>query len=425
MSEIIACMAREVLDSRGNPTVEAEVYLESGAWGKAIVPSGASTGAHEALELRDNDKGRYRGKGVLQAVANVNEKIAPEIIGFEATDQAGLDLLLLDIDGTPNKAKLGANAMLSVSMATARAAAMETELTLFSYLGGVSARVLPIPMMNVINGGAHAQNTIDIQEFMIVPAVFDTFTESLRAGAEIFHALQKLLSEGGYATGKGDEGGFAPNLSTSHDALDYIVKAIEKAGYKPGENVFISLDAAATEFYTEKGMYAIDGKTLSGDEMIGYYRELLDKYPIVSLEDPLAEDDWDTWISLTSELGKRIQIVGDDLFVTNPVRIQQGIEKGAANATLIKLNQIGTVTETIKAIQLSHRNSYGTVVSHRSGETEDTFIADFVVAMGSGQIKTGSLSRSERICKYNQLLRIEEMLGEAAIFQDAAEIYKI
>ena len=424
MSEIIGVISREVLDSRGNPTVETELFLESGASGKAIVPSGASTGIHEALELRDKDPKRYMGKGVLQAVANVNEHIAPEIMGYEATDQAGLDMLMLDIDGTPNKAKLGANAILSVSMAAARAAAAETDLTLFSYLGGVSARILPIPMMNVINGGQHAQNTLDIQEFMIVPAIFDTFSDSLRAGTEIFHNLQKLLTAKGFATGKGDEGGFAPNLTTSHDALDFIIQAIEKAGYKPGENVFISIDAAATEFYKD-GLYGIDGKKLSGDEMIAYYKELMKKYPIVSIEDGFAEDDWDAWAKFTKDVGKKIQIVGDDLFVTNPVRIQRGIDMGAANATLIKLNQIGTVTETINAIQLSHKNSYGTVVSHRSGETEDSFIADFVVAMGSGQIKTGSLSRSERICKYNQLLRIEEMLDQSAIFQKASELYQI
>ncbi|MFP4458501.1 MAG: phosphopyruvate hydratase [Candidatus Zixiibacteriota bacterium] len=425
MSEIIGCISREVLDSRGRPTVESEIYLESGAYGKAIVPSGASTGAHEALELRDKDENRYFGKGVLQAVANVNEIITPEIIGFESTDQNGLDNFLLDLDGTENKSRLGANAILSVSMAAARASAMECELTLFSYLGGVAARIIPIPMMNVINGGAHAQNSIDIQEFMIVPAVFDSFAESLRAGAEIFHNLDKLLKADGHATGKGDEGGFAPNLTTAQEALDYIVKAIEKAGYKPGENVFISLDAAATEFFNEDGKYHVDEKVLSSDEMVDYYNELIKSYPIVSLEDGLAEDDWKGWKKLTEEMGDKLQLVGDDIFVTNVERIGRGIEEGIANSSLIKLNQIGTVTETLDAINLSHRNGYTTVISHRSGETEDTFIADLTVAVGSGQIKTGSLSRSERIAKYNQLLRIEEMLGDSAEFQCAKAIYNI
>jgi enolase len=424
MSEIIGVLAREILDSRGNPTIETEVYLDSGAEGRAAVPSGASTGTREALELRDGDPERSLGKGVLKAVANVNELIAPEILDFESCDQVGLDQLMIELDGTPNKSRLGANAILSVSMACARASAAESDLALFSYLGGSCARTIPIPMMNVINGGAHAQNHLDIQEFMIAPSGFCYFTESLRAGAEIFHTLKKLLNKAGFATGVGDEGGFAPDIVNSNEALSFIVRAIKDAGYDPGGNVFIALDSAASEFYKD-GKYHIDGTVKTTDEMIKYYENLLATFPIVSFEDPLAEQDWDGWVNMTKEMGEKVQIVGDDIFVTNPEIIKEGIRRKAANAILKKLNQIGTVTETLEAMEITHKAGMNTVVSHRSGETEDSFIADLAVAMGSGQIKTGSLSRSERIAKFNQLMRIEEALGVSSRFACAKSLYRL
>lgn len=424
MSEIIACFGREILDSRGNPTVEAEVWLESGAIGVAAVPSGASTGVHEALELRDGDLTRYGGKGVTQAVKNIDEAISPEIEGMESTEQIELDRTLIELDGTPNKEKLGANAILSVSMATARASAEELGLPLFAYLGGVNAKLLPIPMMNVINGGAHADSGLDIQEFKIVPGGFSCFADALRAGAETFHALKSILHTSGLSIGVGDEGGFAPHIKTAAEALSFIVQAIEKAGYTPGEQIFIGLDSAASAFFKD-GKYLIEGQTLDANEMVGYYSSLLDKFPIVSLEDPLAEDDWDGWETLTAALDERVQIIGDDIFVTNPERIVEGIERGIANSVLIKLNQIGTVTETLDAIEIAHRASYTTVVSHRSGETNDTFIADLAVAANTGQIKTGSLCRSERVGKYNRLLRIEEWLGDNAEFPNPVDIYSL
>ena len=421
-------VAREVLDSRGNPTVEVEIYLESGAVGSAIVPSGASTGVHEAVELRDGDKSRYLGKGTLKAVANVNDVIAEEIIGYNALDQVGLDQILIDLDGTENKGKLGANAILGVSMAAADAAANFLGLPLFQYLGGVNGKVLPTPMMNILNGGSHADNTVDLQEFMIMPVGADSFKEGLRMGAEVFHSLKAVLKGKGMNTAVGDEGGFAPNLATNEEAIQVIIEAIEKAGYKPGDDVRIAMDAAASEFYnTEKKVYEMtgEGKTRTAEEMVDYYEDLCDKYPIISLEDGLAEDDWDGWKLLTDRLGKRIQLVGDDLFVTNTKRLADGIEKGVANSILIKVNQIGTLTETFDAIEMAKKAGYTAVVSHRSGETEDTTIADIVVGVNAGQIKTGSLSRTDRIAKYNQLLRIEEMLDTSAQYAGMDAFYNL
>ena len=419
MSPVITAVhAREILDSRGNPTVEVDILLEDGTIGRAAVPSGASTGAHEACELRDvENKSRFLGKGVLQAVENVNDEIADILIDMDATDQAGIDQAMIDADGTPNKSRLGANAILACSLASAHAAASLSGLPLFRYLGGVGANCLPAPMMNIINGGAHANNGIDIQEFMVMPLGFDSFSEALRAGTEIFHNLKKVLAAKGLSTAVGDEGGFAPDLKTNEEALQVIMTAIENAGYTPGEQVQIALDCAATEFFDSKtGMYKIDGKTIDADGMVGLLESWADKYPVCSIEDGCSEDDWDGWKKLTDKLGDRLQLVGDDLFVTNVSRLTQGIDKGIANSILVKVNQIGTLTETIQAVQMAYRNGYTAVMSHRSGETEDTTIADLAVALRTGQIKTGSASRTDRICKYNQLLRIEEMLGESATF---------
>ena len=416
MSAIREVFAREILDSRGNPTVEVEVQLESGMWGRAAVPSGASTGKREAMELRDGDTQRYRGKGVQQAVRNVEETIAPEIEGMEATEQTAVDRALLELDGTPNKSGLGANALLAVSLAVARAGADDAGLPLYAYLGGVGARLMPVPMINVINGGAHADNGLDFQEFMLVPAGADTFSNALRMGVETFHALKDTLKERKLSTAVGDEGGFAPDIRSNTDALDVLMKAIERAGYRPGEDVFLALDPAASEFADENGQYHLEraGERKTSDEMIAIYESLVARYPIVSIEDGLGEDDRPGWGIMTKKLGARCQLVGDDLFVTNPAIIQQGIRQGLANAVLIKVNQIGTLTEAIEAIELAKRAGYGTVISHRSGETEDTFVDDLAVAVNAGQIKTGSVSRSERTAKYNQLLRIEEELGHAA-----------
>ncbi len=428
MSFISDVWAREVLDSRGNPTVEVEIILEDGSEGRAIVPSGASTGVHEAVELRDGDKDRYLGKGTLKAVANVNDIIADEVMGYEVFDQVGLDELLKDLDGTPNKGKLGANAILGVSMASARAAADSVGLPLFQYLGGVNAKVLPTPMMNILNGGSHADNTVDIQEFMIMPVGAGSFREALRMGAEVFHSLKNVLKAKGMNTAVGDEGGFAPNLSTNEEAIKAIIEAIEKAGYKSGEDVMIALDVAASEFYDqEKKIYRLTGEGIerTAEEMIDYFEMLVNKYPIISIEDGLAEDDWDGWKKLTDRLGKRVQLVGDDLFVTNTERLAAGIEKGVGNSILIKVNQIGTLTETFDAIEMAKRAGYTAVVSHRSGETEDTTIADIVVGLNTGQIKTGSLSRTDRIAKYNQLLRIEEILGASAKYAGMDAFYNL
>ena len=417
MTEIVDVTAREVLDSRGNPTVEVDVFLESGVFGRALVPSGASTGEHEALELRDGDKKRYLGKGVLNAVRNVRDRIAPEVLGMDALDQAGVDQVMLELDGTPTKEVLGANAILGVSLACARAAAEATGLPLYRYLGGPNARLLPVPLMNVINGGSHADNTLDIQEFMLVPFGARTFGDALRTGAEIFHQLKKQLKGHGKSTGVGDEGGFAPDLGKNEDALAFLVEAIEQAGYAPGVDVGLALDVAASEFYDAKRKIytlAADKRELDGKAMSEYLGDLCERFPIVSVEDGMAEDDWEGWAQLTRTLGKRVQIVGDDVFVTNPTRIARGIREGVANSVLVKVNQIGSLTETLDAVELTHRAGYTTVISHRSGETEDTTIADLAVAVNAGQIKTGSLSRSERIAKYNQLLRIEEQLGETA-----------
>jgi enolase len=418
VSAITGVFAREILDSRGSPTVEVEVQLESGAWGRAAVPSGASTGKREAVELRDGDSQRYRGKGVQQAVKNVEETIAPEIDGMEATEQVQVDQALLELDGTPNKSSLGANAILAVSLAVARAASDDVGLPLYAYLGGPGARLLPVPLMNVINGGAHADNGLDIQEFMLVPAGAENFSTALRMGVECFHALRDLLKEKGLSTGVGDEGGFAPALTSNTAALELFMQTIERAGYRPGEDVFIALDVAASELAEAGGRYRLtrEKAVRTSDEMIAMYETLCQHYPVVSIEDGLGEDDWGGWGSLTRRLGSRIQLVGDDLFVTSPAIIQQGIKNGVANAVLIKVNQVGTLTETLQAIELAKRAGYGTIISHRSGETEDTFIADLAVAVNAGQIKTGSLARSERTAKYNQLLRIEEELGHAASF---------
>jgi enolase len=420
MSEITHIQARQILDSRGNPTVEAEVYTEDGGFGRAAVPSGASTGIHEAAELRDNDASAYLGKGVLDAVENVNNHIAEALEGSEVCAQNEIDGMLLDMDGTPNKSRLGANAILAVSLACARAAADELGMPLYKYIGGVNANVLPVPMMNILNGGAHADNKIDFQEFMVMPVKAESFSHALRMGVEVFHHLKSVLKAAGYSTNVGDEGGFAPNIQSNEEAIEIVLRAIEKAGYRPGEDMFIAMDAATSEFYDEKtGLYTFkksDGKIFTGDEMVNYWAEWCKKYPIVSIEDGCAEDDWASWKKLTDAVGSKVQLVGDDLFVTNVDRLQRGINEGIANSILIKVNQIGTLTETLNAIQLATRHSYSNVISHRSGETEDSTIADLAVAMNSGQIKTGSASRSDRMAKYNQLLRIEEELGENAIY---------
>ena len=415
MFKIIEIFGREILDSRGNPTVEVDCLLDSGAMGRFAVPSGASTGSREALELRDGDKKRFLGKGVTTAVMNVNSRIASEIEGMDAREQAMIDLVMKQLDGTENKSKLGANAMLGVSMAVARAASEASGLPLFLYLGGAGARTLPVPMMNVINGGAHADNNLDVQEFMIVPAGFETFSDALRAGVETFHHLKKILHDKKLPTAVGDEGGFAPDLKTNAEALDLILSAIQKAGYKAGEQIYLALDVAASEFHEAK-KYTFEGKKVSSEDLVEYYRELRSKYPIVSIEDGLGEGDWDGWETLTAVLGGNTQLVGDDLFVTNPEIFKKGIDRGIANAILIKVNQIGTLTETLEAIEMAKRAGYRSIVSHRSGETEDPTIADLAVATNVGQIKTGSASRSDRVAKYNQLLRIEEELGDAAVF---------
>ena len=420
--------AREVIDSRGNPTVEVEVYTESGGFGRAIVPSGASTGEHEAVELRDGDKKRFLGKGVLKAVANVNEIIGPELIGMNVFDQVGIDNYMIELDGTPNKGKLGANAILGVSLACAKAAADLCGLSLYNYLGGFNAKELPTPMMNILNGGAHADWCIDIQEFMIMPVGAPSFKEAIRMGAEVFHNLKKVLKEMGCNTAVGDEGGYAPKLSSNEEALKVIVKAIKNAGYVPGRDVRIAMDIASSEFYDkETKLYELksEGKKLTSDEMIAFYEDLVSKYPIISIEDGLAEDDWDGWKKLTKALGKKVQLVGDDLFVTNTKRLEKGIEMGVANSILIKVNQIGTLTETFDAIQMAQKAGYTAVVSHRSGETEDTTIADISVALNAGQIKTGSMSRTDRIAKYNQLLRIEDELGETAKYNGLKSFYNL
>jgi len=424
MFKIVEIFAREILDSRGNPTIEVDCLLDSGAVGRYAVPSGASTGSREALELRDGDKKRYGGKGVLKAVDNVNARIAAEIEGMDAREQAMIDLVMKQLDGTDNKGKLGANAILGVSLAVARAAAEAAGLPLFLYLGGAGARTLPVPMMNVINGGAHADNNLDVQEFMIIPAGFSTFSDALRAGVETFHALKKTLHDKKLTTAVGDEGGFAPDLKSNAEALDLILTAIEKAGYKPGSDIYLGLDVAASEFF-EKDSYAFEGGKKSSAEMVAYYEDLAKRYPIISIEDGMSEGDWDGWGTLTNALGGKMQIVGDDLFVTNPTIFAKGIEKGIANAILVKVNQIGTLTETLEAIELGKRAGYRAVMSHRSGETEDSTIADLAVATNVGQIKTGSASRSDRMAKYNQLLRIEEELGDAALYAGKSIFRKI
>ena len=424
MTEVESIYAREILDSRGFPTLEVEVALVGGAIGRAAVPSGASTGSREALELRDGDPKRYLGKGVSRAVSNVNETIASHVVGEDAADQAAIDRLLIDLDGTPSKKNLGANAILGVSMACAKAAAEAHVLPLFRYLGGANAKTLPVPLMNVVNGGAHADNNLDIQEFMIVPVGLPSFGEAIRAGAEVFHTLKKHLHDKGLVTAVGDEGGFAPNLKSNAEALDLLLAAIEKAGYRPGQDVALALDVAASEFF-EGGRYALDGKKgLDSDAMIAYLSGLADRYPIISIEDGLAEGDWAGWQRLTAALGSRVQLVGDDLFVTNTEILRRGIEEGTANSILIKLNQIGTITETLDAIEMAKRAAYTTVISHRSGETEDTTIADLAVAVNAGQIKTGSLSRSDRTAKYNQLLRIQDRLADEAVYPGAGAFKK-
>lgn len=420
MAIISGIHARQILDSRGNPTVEVDVYTDRGHMGRAAVPSGASTGIHEAVELRDGDEKTYLGKGVLQAVNNINEAIAEEIVGMYVHDQAGVDQAMIDLDGTPNKANLGANAILAVSLAVAKAAALSSGQTLYNYVGGVNARTLPVPMMNILNGGAHADNSIDFQEFMVMPFGASSFAEGLQMGTEIFHHLKAVLKEKGYSTNVGDEGGFAPNIKSNEEAIETVLTAIERAGYKPGDDVFITMDAAATEFYDEKtGMYHFhksSGQKLTSDEMVAYWANWVEKYPIVSIEDGLAEDDWEGWKKLTDAIGDKVQLVGDDLFVTNEERLKKGIEQGVANSVLVKVNQIGTLTETINTVQRAQVNGYTCVMSHRSGETEDSTIADLAVALNCGQIKTGSASRSDRIAKYNQLLRIEEMLAYTATY---------
>ena len=415
MASIEAIGAREILDSRGNPTVEVEVVLEDGTFERAAVPSGASTGAFEAVERRDGDKGRYQGKGVQDAVDAVNEIIAPELIDEDASDQRRIDEIMIELDGTPNKGKLGANAILGVSLAVAKAAAESAGLPLYRYLGGPNAHILPVPMMNILNGGSHADTNVDIQEFMIAPLGAPTFREALRWGAEVYHTLKAVIKERGLSTGLGDEGGFAPNLSSNAAALDLIIEAIEKAGFKPGTDVALALDVASSEFFKD-GLYQFEGEGRSTDYMVSYYEKLIRDYPLVSIEDPLSEDEWDAWAALTAEIGNRVQLVGDDLFVTNPERLRKGIELHVANALLVKVNQIGSLTETLDAVEEAHRNGYRTTTSHRSGETEDTTIADLAVATNSGQIKTGAPARSERVAKYNQLLRIEEDLDDAAVY---------
>ena len=425
MSAIKAIRAREVLDSRGNPTVEVEVFLESGAKGRAIVPSGASTGEREALELRDHDPKRYLGKGVLKAVDNVNSIIAKELVGLPAERQGLIDRVLIELDGTPNKSRLGANAILGVSMAVARAMTEELGISLFRYIGGIRAKKLPVPLMNVINGGVHADNPLDIQEFMIVPVGGGRFSEALRIGVEVFHTLKALLKEKGYSTNVGDEGGFAPNLENTEKALDLLMLAIERAGYVPGEDVLLALDCASSEFYYEDELYHFEGKRLSSEELCGFYAKLLEKYPIVSIEDPMAEDDKEGWKLISRELGSKVQLVGDDLFVTNPGIFREGIEEGIANAILVKLNQVGTLTETLQTVQLAQEKGYRAIISHRSGETEDTFISHLAVGTNAGQIKTGSASRTDRTAKYNELLRIEEELSDEAEYGGKEEFKRL
>src|SRR6187431_655142 len=420
MSLIESIHARQILDSRGNPTIEVDLITESGAFGRAAVPSGASTGTHEAVELRDNDKKKFGGKGVQKAVENVNTKIAAELVGFSVYEQNLLDKIMIELDGTANKGKLGANAILGVSLAIAKAGAMDAGLPLYRYIGGVSANTLPVPMMNILNGGSHADNSIDFQEFMVMPVKAATFSESLRMGTEVFHTLKKVLHDKGYSTNVGDEGGFAPNIKSNEEAIEIVLMAIEKAGFKAGEDIFIAMDAASSEFYDAKtGLYTFkksDGKQLTSDQLVEYWASWAAKYPIISIEDGMAEDDWAGWKGLTDKIGKKVQIVGDDLFVTNVTRLQEGIDKGIANSILVKVNQIGSLSETIAAVNLAKRNSYTSIMSHRSGETEDNTIADLAVALNCGQIKTGSASRSDRMAKYNQLLRIEEELGETAYY---------
>ncbi len=420
MSAIQYVHARQILDSRGNPTVEVDIRTEDGAFGRAAVPSGASTGIHEAVELRDEDKSVYVGKGVLKAVENVNTKIAEELWGLEVSEQNMIDQLMIELDGTANKGNLGANAILGVSMAVAKAAAQEAGMSLYRYIGGVNANTLPVPMMNILNGGSHADNSIDFQEFMVMPAKAESFSQALRMGTEVFHALKGVLKSKGYSTNVGDEGGFAPNIKSNEEAIEIVLQSIEKAGYKPGEEIFIAMDAASSEFYDEKtGLYTFkksDGKQLNSSEMASYWESWVNKYPIISIEDGMAEDDWNGWADVTAKIGSKCQLVGDDLFVTNVKRLQEGIDKGVANAVLVKVNQIGSLTETINTVNLGTKHSYKMVMSHRSGETEDATIADLAVALNTGQIKTGSASRSDRMAKYNQLLRIEEELGKNAYF---------
>ena len=423
MASIDAIIGREILDSRGNPTLEVEVGLDDGSVARAAVPSGASTGAHEAVELRDADPSRYGGNGVERAVLAVDDEIGPELLGFDAADQRLIDQTMLDLDGTPNKARLGANALLGVSLAVAKAAADSADLPLFRYVGGVNAHLLPVPMMNVLNGGAHADNDVDIQEFMIAPIGAATFSEALRWGSEVYHSLKSVLREQGLATGLGDEGGFAPNLPSNKAALDLLVTAIENVGLTPGRDVAVALDVAATEFYAD-GSYQFEGTARTSDWLVSYYQGLLEAYPMVSIEDPMAEDDWDGWGAITTQLGKRVQLVGDDLFVTNPERLRRGIDDGVANALLVKVNQIGTLTETLDAVSLAQQESYACMMSHRSGETEDTTIADLAVATNCGQIKSGAPARSERVAKYNQLLRIEEELDDAARYAGATTFWR-
>ena len=424
--EIVDVVARQIIDSRCFPTVEVEVYLEDGTMGRAAVPSGASTGMYEAVELRDGDKSVYQGKGVLKAVQNVNDTIAEELIGCNVFDQVYIDKMLIELDGTNNKGKLGANAILGVSLAVANAAANALGIPLYRYIGGANAKVLPVPMMNILNGGSHADNSVDLQEFMIMPAGAGTFSDALRMCAEVYHTLKKILNDKGYATGIGDEGGFAPNLKSNAEALDVIIEAIEKAGYKPGEDIFIAIDAASSEYYKD-GKYVLEheGRTLSSAEMVDFFEEWVNKYPIISIEDGMAEEDWDGWKLITERLGKKVQLVGDDLFVTNTERLEKGINLGVANSILIKLNQIGTLTETLNAIEMANRAGYTAVVSHRSGETEDTTIADLVVATNAGQIKTGAPARSERVAKYNQLIRIEEELDDVAEYRGRKAFFNI